>query len=800
MDEHQRELATNRLLEIIRGKGTGTGKPAEPGAPAAAPPKVAPAAPAPAPKAPPPPPPPEAPPRAPRPTLAPSTPTPQPSSETPQKRPGMGLLDKVLSRPATPPASATRGAEPPPVKETGLARPVLLEEPKFEPEVTPTVPVETPPAGGESAEYSIPDALLPLSERLKRRLKRAVKPSATEKKPKAAAKVKPTAKQKPPVTLKVKEVFAKGKRLVGIDIGTASIKTVELLKQGNRVTITNLQVRTIPLALRKNATSLPILQTKLLREMLPPDRMRKAEISVVISDKGAQVRKISIPSGSPKELINAIKFQIKKDLPFPMDVCEVAYRGYNPKGVGKQDLEVLAVDKRAFEGPIAVLDELDLLPSVITSAPAALRFLIQDYEGITAGPGAVVVVDIGASKTTITIVDSELVVLSRTLTSGGDDFTDALTGVPIGPNGEELTNQQAEQYKIDFGLPAERESSAMKAAIQMRPIAERISAEINRSLDFYRRERPGGEIKKIILVGGGSMMKRLPEFFAENIGVEIAVGSPTARLALAQHVSEFVESAVTEFGPLYLPVLAVALDDGKELNMVPPSIQGALKIKAAKGVIAPSAMATVVVLLALYGLALSEYHQSELQFEEIKQQLSDLDEWRTKSFEAEAQFAKLAAELRDRQADYDSIRIGEPDIPRYLRAISNLTPENLYLQKIETKYLSETDSSKLASEREATNPNSMSMESVLENFSKSFGDPFADKNKEDSQAPPVKRAIYGRVIEMDGAIYPQGTLTDVQLVDFVFSLENSGHFRDVAVDSMSVESSGKVVFRILCGI
>jgi len=796
VDEQQRELATNRLLEIIRGKGTAPAKPPESPAPAAAKPPappVAPPLPGPAPMG-------DSYPRSPRPT-APATPEPTTPADSTPKRPGMGLLDKVLSKPAVPVAAKPQPAE----RAAPLPSPVEAVSEQTKDRETAGKGTEGEADGAkEAAEaYTLPDSLLPFAERLKRRFasvgaKRAKKAKTAPTTPAATPPV--SRKKKPLVALKLKTAFVKGKRLIGIDIGTAGIKVIELLQQGNRETITNLQMRSIPVGNRKNPASLPVLHAKLLKEMLPPERTRNADIRVLISDKGAQLRNVSIPGGNPKELVNAIKFQIKKDLPFPLDVCEIVYRGYNPKAVGKQDLEILAVDKRVYEPPIALLDELDLLPSVITSAPAGQRFLVQDYAGIAAGSGAVVVVDIGASKTTITILDNEKLILSRTLNSGGDDFTEVLSGIALTPSSEELTYEQAEKYKLDFGLQSERDPGAMKAAILTRPIAERISTEINRSLDFYRRERPGGEIKKIILVGGGALMKRLPEFLAENVGAEIALGSPTARIPLGTGVSEEVEETLANYGPLFLPVLAVALHDGKDLNMIPPSVKASLKLNAARGVIAPAALSVVVMLIALYTLALSSLNRGEENFEKIKQQLKDLDQWRSKSFAAEAEFAKLTTELRDRKADFDSIRIGEPDIPRYLKAISNLTPENLYLEKIETKFIGGEDSSKIATEVEKNDPNAMDMESVLEKFSKSFGDPFAAENEAKAKAPPVKRPIYGRVIELSGIVYSQGTLTDVLLVDFVFSLENSGHFRDVAVDSMSAEQSGKVAFRILCGL
>lgn len=199
-------------------------------------------------------------------------------------------------------------------------------------------------------------------------------------------------------------------------------------------------------------------------------------------------------------------------------------------------------------------------------------------------------------------------------------------------------------------------------------------------------------------------------------------------------------------------------------------------------------------------MALTSRSSTEKDIARVKSQLKDLDKSRAAFVAATAQHADLLQQLQARQADFDSIRMGEPGIPRYLKAFSNLTPENVYLTRLSTKFLSETDEQK-ADEAERKEAASMlSMESIMSSFTKSFGDPLGAINQEEVKIPPVKRPIYGRVIEAEGVVYPQGLLTDVELVDYVFNLENSGHFRDVAVDSMSTTEDGRVKFRILCGL
>src|SRR3990172_2346146 len=111
---------------------------------------------------------------------------------------------------------------------------------------------------------------------------------------------------------------------------------------------------------------------------------------------------------------------------------------------------------------------------------------------------------------------------------------------------------------------------------------------------------------------------------------------------------------------------------------------------------------------------------------EINKQLKDLNQSRVKFFDSTSQFEELVQQLHARQADFDSIRMGEPEIPRYLKAFSNLTPENVYLNKLATKYVSETDEEKDEEETgQVDAPIQFKMESVMSSFTKSFGDPLS---------------------------------------------------------------------------
>ena len=756
MAEKHRELATSRLLDIIRrGAASPVSPPGKPAAPTQE----------------------DLPEQVPRAVDKPDEsahPPPKAVSEVPKpaltrKKEDSELLKEILSRPDA--ATALKQKIPSPKKS---------EAPK--------------------SDESLTDAFMPVSKRVAKRLKSALSdikfptrktpvPEIEAEKKAARAKVKTTA-------LKVR---VKGKHVFGLDIGTSSIKVVEVVKSGSDCSVLSVGIHDIPQGMRENQAGLDVLLTKTIREMLSADKLKNVGLHVLLPDRNTQVRRIDLPEIAPKERLNAIKFQINRDLPFPVEVCEVSYSGLDPKVKGRQEIEVLAIDRRELDRRIDILDEIGLAPTHLTSTPVTMKFLIDGYKGIEINKGAIAIADIGAAKTTISIIENRKVILCRTVATGSDDFSEVLYGLSLKPNGEELSKTEAEEYKIEHGLMLEGTPETMRVAILMRPVAERISAEISRSLDFYSREKGAGALQKLILIGGGALMKRLPEFLSEHLGVVVEVGDPMARIELAPTISEEDRKIIEERRPAFLPALSIALDDSRTHNVLPPELKTAERLKGAKRIIPPVALSIIVAMLALYALALSELNATESDHDKLKKKLTGLVRHRTDYLVAKAQVDKLQTQLIQRGEDFAVIAEKAPEIPKYLQLLSNIVPSFIYLDRLRTRYIVDP---KAMEEPPEPGEEGVSEEKIPEAFKPTYDRVLAELlgKGEEEQIEMKKRHIYGKVLEIDGTVYRQGTLTDVKLTNFIYDLENSGWFREVAIDSFERTVSGMIKFKVICGL
>jgi len=754
--EKHRELATSRLLDIIR---RGAASPVSP----------------------------------------PGKPTPPSREDLPEQESRAVVKPDESAHP--PPEAVSEAPKPAPIRKKEDSG--LLEEILSRSDAATTLKQKIPSSKTDEAPESgkpLTDAFMPISKRLANRLKSALSDIKFQTKKASISEEKVEKKAaEAEIKTKVPKARVKGKRVFALDIGTSSIKVVEVAKSGSDCSVLSVGIHDIPQGMRENRAGLDVLLTKTIREMLPADRLKNAGLHVLLPDRYTQVRRIDLPEIAPKERHNAIKFQINRDLPFPVEVCEVSYSGLDPKIKGRQEIEVLAIDRRELDRRIDILDEIGLAPTHITSTPVTMKFLIDGYKGIETDKGAIAIADIGAAKTTISIIENRKVILCRTVATGCDDFSEVLYGLSLKPDGEELSKKEAEEYKIEHGLLLEGAPETMRVAILMRPVAERISAEISRSLDFYSREKGAGTLQKLILIGGGALMKRLPEFLSEHLGVVVEVCDPMARIELAPALSEKDRKIIEDKGPAFLPALSIALDDGRTQNVLPPELKVAERLKGAKRIIPPVTFLIVAAMLVLYALALSELNATESEHNELKKKLTGLVKHRTEYLVAKAQVDKLQTQLIQRGEDFAVIAEKAPEIPKYLQLLSNIVPSYIYLDCLRTRYIVDP---KAMEEPPEPGEKSVSDEEIPEAFKPTYDRVLAELlgKREEEQIEMKKRHIYGKVLEVDGTVYQQGTLTDVRLTNFIYDLENSGWFREVAIDSFERTESGMIKFKVICGL
>lgn len=341
---------------------------------------------------------------------------------------------------------------------------------------------------------------------------------------------------------------------LGIDIGSAGIKLVELLNEKGRARLVTYAHATLPgvsldealgvrmdacAALLKQMTQKARCTTKLTVTALP--------ISAVFSSI------ISVPATTEKELKETIQWQAKKLIPVPLEEISLDSKTIDaaPGSIdGKKTTRVLltGAPKTLVQKYLSLMKRagLDLI-SLETEAFAQIRSLIgKDRSNI-------MIIDIGSMRTNISVIEKGIPFLNRSIATGGVAITNAVAKT-LG-----VTFEQAENMKRDI-----RTMQSFAKLGDLTPILttllKPVLDEIRYSFNLYQGQTGDGKekrIDKVILTGGSSLLPNLPEFLTSLLNINTYLGDPWARVVYPIDLRPILD----EIGPRYSVAIGCAMRD-----------------------------------------------------------------------------------------------------------------------------------------------------------------------------------------------------------------------------------------------
>lgn len=347
--------------------------------------------------------------------------------------------------------------------------------------------------------------------------------------------------------------------VIGIDIGASSIKIVQLKKEKERAvleTYSALATGSYAGAAVGQAGQLSKEKTlEMLKDLFRESGAKAKDAAVAISSRNTFVTTIELPVASGKNLDEIIGIEARRYIPLPItDVVldwwmippttEQAEEAEAGEGPAKRDMaEVLLV--------AIYKDAIDAYKDIMSKAGLNIKlFEIEIFSAIRSCIGReispVMILDIGASTTKMAIVDYGVVRLVHAFDRGSQDLTMALSnslGVDFG---------RAEEMKREIGFSSRPEHKEIASVIE--PLAQYIFSEANRFAIDYRRKYKRS-VGRVILTGGGALLKNISEIGVKIFGVEIALADPFSKV----EYPAFLRSVLKEAGPTFSTALGLAL-------------------------------------------------------------------------------------------------------------------------------------------------------------------------------------------------------------------------------------------------
>ncbi len=343
--------------------------------------------------------------------------------------------------------------------------------------------------------------------------------------------------------------FSKDKFFLGIDIGDSSLKMVELKKKGKKIFLSNY-------AFSENVAELNF------NKIEDTSYLARA-VSKVINEAGIQSRRatVSLPTfsvfssiinvsvGDKKMLASTISEEAKKVIPLPLDEMILDWKIIpDEKGKIKNagDLKVFLTGspKKLVKKYIEIFKKANLsLASLETETFSLVRSLIGNDKS------SIMIVEIGANSTDLSIIKESIPVLNRSLSVCSTTITKKLAEV-LG-----MSFSQAEQFKLDlnFSLNEKTDDKNDLPHLVLESI-EPIITEMKYLRDFYQSQNPD-PIEKIVLSGGGSLLLNLADYLSLRLDAKVIIGDPWNRINYPQEI----KPVLLEAGPKLAVAIGLAM-------------------------------------------------------------------------------------------------------------------------------------------------------------------------------------------------------------------------------------------------
>ncbi len=324
---------------------------------------------------------------------------------------------------------------------------------------------------------------------------------------------------------------------VGLDIGTKTIKLVELIKDGDAWKLNSSGVLgyngKAPELVEDDKDLAPIAEA--VRKLHKEARVSSKDVALSIPEPLAYTRMIKFPLMTDDEIASAVKWEAEQYIPIPANEAIIQHTivGRNEE-LTPPEVSVLlvAAPKKIVAKYVKAVEMAGLNVFAVETDLVALTRAIAPAEG------TVLIVDIGASSTDIAIAKDGILVFSRSISTAGEAFTRAITQTLA------IQPQQAEEYKRTYGLSDKLEGK-IKAALS--PVFRVVADEIRKSMHFYQSEERGDQPRSAILSGGTSQIPEITSALTELLSLEVVVGNPFAKIA----VDPEAQQTLANYAPLY---------------------------------------------------------------------------------------------------------------------------------------------------------------------------------------------------------------------------------------------------------
>ena len=344
--------------------------------------------------------------------------------------------------------------------------------------------------------------------------------------------------------------MAKSKLVVGLDIGSASVKLVSLKEKKGGYALQAFGAAPLPPeAIVDGALMNSGAIVQAIKDLVGKQKVKAKDVAIGVRGHSVIIKKISLPRMNQEELDESIQWEAEQYIPFDVKDVNIDTQILSDgDAAGQMDVLLVAAKKDMINDYTSVCAEAGLTAVVVdVDAFAVQNAFEESYDA----PGeTVVLVNVGAAVTNINVVSGGVATFTRDVTMGGNAFTEEIQ--------KQLNVSYDEAEALKVGGHGESDAVVPQEVERvMQGVADQLAGEVQRSLDFYAATAAEHRIGRIFLSGGTARVPALFKAIEARAGVPVEILNPFKNIEIDNH--RFDPAAILAAAPAAAVAVGLAL-------------------------------------------------------------------------------------------------------------------------------------------------------------------------------------------------------------------------------------------------
>jgi type IV pilus assembly protein PilM len=252
-------------------------------------------------------------------------------------------------------------------------------------------------------------------------------------------------------------------------------------------------------------------------------RTKLKNVAAAVAGSSVITKLIDMPAGlSEDDMETQLTLEADQYIPYPLDEVAIDFEIQGPSPEHNNQVEVLlaACRRETIESRVEAIEGSELTPRIMDVEAYAMERAFSLLQGQLdlEEDSTVAIVDIGATMTTLSVLNNGQTIYTREQLFGGKQRY----GLPL---------EEAGLAKKQGGLPDDYEPEVLE------PFKEAVVQQVARSLQFFFSSSQYNDVDHIILAGGVSSMEGLEQLVQEKLGTPTSVANPFAQMSISSRVN-----------------------------------------------------------------------------------------------------------------------------------------------------------------------------------------------------------------------------------------------------------------------